>query len=275
MHSKKSIIPKIIILFLGLLAVIYIFFSPIKTEETSSNAVTSNTSKGASENTVSNENISTDNETVQNTVTEEVPETPKDPVEEKLSQMTLDEKIAQIFIIRPESIGSTTELSEDTKNLLSQNPVGGVALFSKNITSPDQLKTFTSSLQANSKTPLFIGIDEEGGLVARIANSKNFDVPKYENMASIGATGDPNNAYNVGKTIGGYLKEYGVNLDFAPIADVNTNPNNSVIRKKSFWKRTKSSSNYGKFSNFWLSRKQYNDYNKTFSRTRRYPNGYT
>lgn len=236
MHYKKSIIPKIIILFLGLLAVIYIFFRPVKTEETSSNAVNSNTSKGANENSISNENIAIDNETGQNTVTEEVPETPKNPVEEKLSQMTLDEKIAQIFIIRPESIGSTTELSEDTKNLLSQNPVGGVALFSKNITSPDQLKTFTSNLQESSKTPLFIGIDEEGGLVARIANSKNFDVPKYQNMASIGATGDPNNAYNVGKTIGGYLKEYGVNLDFAPIADVNTNPNNPVIRKKSFWK---------------------------------------
>ena len=55
-------------------------------------------------------------------------------------------------------------------------------------------------------------------------------------MASIGATGDTNNAYNVGNTIGGYLKEYGINLDFAPIADVNTNPNNPVIRKKSFWK---------------------------------------
>ena len=60
MHSKKSIIPKIIILFLGLLAVIYIFFSPIKTEETSSNAVTSNTSKEASENSASYENTTID-----------------------------------------------------------------------------------------------------------------------------------------------------------------------------------------------------------------------
>ena len=119
-------------------------------------------------------------------------------------------------------------------SFLNQYPVGGIALFSQNITSPSQLTKLISDFQSISKTPLFFGIDEEGGIVARIANSKNFDVEKFSNMGSIGATGDTNNAYNVGKTIGAYLKEYGVNLDFAPVSDVNTNPDNPVIGTRAF-----------------------------------------
>ncbi len=118
--------------------------------------------------------------------------------------------------------------------ILNQYPVGGIALFSQNVVSPEQLSELTSNFQAISKIPLFIGIDEEGGTVARIANSKNFNVTKFSNMESIGSTGDTNNAYNVGKTIGTYLKEYGINLDFAPVSDVNTNPNNPVIGKRAF-----------------------------------------
>ncbi len=119
-------------------------------------------------------------------------------------------------------------------NLLSQYPVGGIALFKQNITSPEQLSKLTSDFQSLSSTPLFIGIDEEGGTVARIANSTGFNVTKFDNMGTIGATGNTNNAYNVGKTIGTYLKQYGINLDFAPVSDTNTNPNNPVIGKRAF-----------------------------------------
>ena len=119
MHYKKSIIPKIIILFLGLLAVIYIFFRPVKTEETSSNAVNSNTTEKQVENATQNE-AAVEEQPVQNTVTEE---TPKDPIAEKLSQMTLEEKVGQLFIVRPDSLNSKTVLSDETKTLLEQYPV--------------------------------------------------------------------------------------------------------------------------------------------------------
>lgn len=223
----KKIIPVLLILLVVGLIAFYLYSNNNKTEQTSSNSVAKVEEKQI-ENT-SNEIIA------ENTTTEQAVEAKTKP-EEKLSQMSLEEKIGQLFIVRPDSLGSKTELSEETKNLLEQYPVGGIALFSQNIENPEQLKKFTSDFQNSSKIPLFIGIDEEGGSVARIAKSENFDVPKYENMASIGATGDATNAYNVGKTIGEYLKEYGINLDFAPIADVNTNPNNPVIRQKSFWK---------------------------------------
>ncbi len=82
--------------------------------------------------------------------------------------------------------------------------------------------------------PIFIGIDEEGGTVARIAKNANFDVPKFPNMSEIGASNDTQKAYEVGAGIGTYLKQYGVNVDFAPVADVLTNTENQVVRKRSF-----------------------------------------
>lgn len=143
--------------------------------------------------------------------------------EQLLSEMTLEDKIGQLFIIRPEQ--------------LEDNPsynIGGVCMFAANINSPEQITSYINTLQSNSKIPMFISVDEEGGLVARIANSEAFNVTTYNSMEEIGTTGDPNNAEDVGYTIGSYLKEYGFNLDFAPVADVNTNPENIVIGNRAF-----------------------------------------
>ena len=70
--------------------------------------------------------------------------------------------------------------------------------------------------------------------MARIGNNPNFNVEKFESMDSIGKTGKPGNAYYCGYTIGTYLKRYGFDIDFAPVADVNTNPENIVIGKRAF-----------------------------------------
>ena len=171
-----------------------------------------------------------------------------DSAEELLEQMTLEEKIGQLFIIRPESLDSSltnsqvhdpsrygvTALSQSMIDTLQNYPVGGICMFSKNILNPDQIKTFTHDLQKASSIHLLMGIDEEGGSVSRIANNKNFHVTQYQNMAAIGQTNDQNQAYQVGQTIGHYLKEYSFNLDFAPVADVNTNPDNPVTGVRSF-----------------------------------------
>lgn len=77
-------------------------------------------------------------------------------------------------------------------------------------------------------------IDEEGGRVAYIANNGNFNVEKFTSMESIGQTGDPTKAYYCGNTIGTYLHKYGFDIDFAPVADVNTNPENRVIKDRAF-----------------------------------------
>ncbi|MBE6006645.1 MAG: hypothetical protein E7238_05765 [Sarcina sp.] len=81
--------------------------------------------------------------------------------------------------------------------------------------------------------PPFLAVDEEGGLVARVADSP-IEVPYVGSMGAIGASGDPEAAYEAGNTIGGYLRELGFNLDFAPDADVLIDPSNQTIGERSF-----------------------------------------
>ena len=182
-----------------------------------------------------------------------------DPVLEILSNMTLAEKVGQLFLIRPEQINpyesarlktarsvmdnaadnsgaNTTELTDAMRGMLDRYPAGGFILFAKNITSPEQVIKFNQDLKQSCKITPFLAIDEEGGRVARIANHAGFEVKKYKSMYSIGATGDFSKAYEAGDTIGGYLNQYGFNLDFAPDADLTTNPNSnsSGIGDRSF-----------------------------------------
>lgn len=159
-------------------------------------------------------------------------------IQAQISEMSLEKKIYQLFFVTPESltgVDMVTQAGDATKAALEQYPVGGIIYFSQNIEDETQITTMTSNSQSYSKIPLFIGVDEEGGsLVARIANNPNFQVPTFPDMKEIGASGDPYKAYEVGSSIGSYLKEYGFNMDFAPDADVLTNPENTAIGSRSF-----------------------------------------
>ena len=171
-----------------------------------------------------------------------------DPVAALLQQMTLREKVGQLFMIRPDSLDLTlpqeeiddeyadgvTALSDAMRKTLQDYPVGGICQFGKNITGPQQIAQFNADLQAASKIPLLISVDEEGGAVARLANHPAFDLPRYESAAAIGEIGDPEAAREMGATIGAYLKDYGFTMDFAPDADVYTNPANTVIGTRAF-----------------------------------------
>ena len=170
-----------------------------------------------------------------------------DEIELALHNMSLRQKVGQMFYGRPEMLDTTIHwtVSEEltinpvleiNSNMLTLNreyPVGGIILYAHNIDNETQLKSFVSELKLLNGNPL-ICIDEEGGRVSRIANNPNFDLPKYESMDSIGKTGDPRNAYECANTIGTYVKGFGFDIDFAPVADVNTNPENVVIGKRAF-----------------------------------------
>ena len=106
--------------------------------------------------------------------------------------------------------------------------------FAADLYSPEQITAYNALLQRAAEIPLFLGIDEEGGTVARLANHSAFDLPQYKSAGAVGASGNPEDALEMGQTIGAYLGEYGFNMDFAPVADVNTNPNNPVIGNRSF-----------------------------------------
>ena len=168
--------------------------------------------------------------------------------EKLLEGMTLEEKIGQLFFIRPDSLDfsltseqindpydyGVTELGGEMASALASYPAGGFVIFGKNIESAEQTESFMADLAAVSRTPVIFAADEEGGAVARIAGSGVFDVPRYGSMGEIGASGDSEAAREACFTIGGYLKELGFTLDFAPVADVNTNPDNPIIGKRAF-----------------------------------------
>lgn len=162
-------------------------------------------------------------------------------VKDKVKSMSLEEKAAQLFFVTPEAItqvDAATVAGEDTKKAYEQYPVGGIIYFSRNIQGPDQLKEMLSKTQNYAKeiagVPVFLGVDEEGGEVSRVAGNKNFSVTRYESMRAIGDSRDTSQAYDVGKNLASYLKEIGFNIDFAPDADVITNSGNTVIGDRSF-----------------------------------------
>ena len=185
---------------------------------------------------------------------DDINKTPADVVEAQLQKMTLREKVGQLFYVRPECLDTTIHFNQPSsidgstddikaiklqavnatmKGVNEKYPVGGVILYAHNIEDEAQLSAFISQIRALNGSPLLC-IDEEGGRVARIANNANFEVEKFESMGAIGATGDPQNAYYCGNTIGTYLRRYGFDIDFAPVADVNTNPENIVIGARAF-----------------------------------------
>lgn len=158
-----------------------------------------------------------------------------------LEDMTLEEKVAQLFIIQPEAIldvSTAVAAGDATRKAINQNPVGGFIYFGDNLQSKEQTQEMLKNVQTYSMErtgfPAFLSVDEEGGTVARVAGTGNFDIPRIGDMADIGAAGDVDAAKQVGEDIGSYLAELGFNLDFAPVADVWSNPENTVIRDRSF-----------------------------------------
>lgn len=160
---------------------------------------------------------------------------------EKAAALTLEQKVAQLFVVTPEAItgvGTATQAGEATKEALAAYPVGGLVYFKKNLLSADQ----TREMIANSQTyaqdacglPLLVGVDEEGGTVSRIGGNPGFAIPNVGNMADVGATNDPTQAQAVAQTIGGYLCDLGFNLNFAPDSDICGNPATDVMALRSF-----------------------------------------
>jgi beta-N-acetylhexosaminidase len=167
-------------------------------------------------------------------------------IERQLQQMTLREKVGQLFMIRPESLDSalcyrpTAELQQiglkEVNPLMKATaeayPVGGIILFAHNMADQEQLEGFVKDLKALNGAPL-LAIDEEGGRVARIGNNPAFGVPKFPPMGEV-AEGGQKAVKAAAFSIGTYLKEYGFDIDLAPVADVNTNPENIIIGPRAF-----------------------------------------
>lgn len=152
----------------------------------------------------------------------------------KQENLTIDEKVDKIVesMSQTEKLGQMvmigiqgTKVDDDSLYMLNQYHMGGVILFDRNMESPEQVKQLTSDLQAqsNEKVPLFIGIDEEGGDVVRMAEK----LTPPPSQKEIGATGDIEQAKTWAIKTAKSLKEMGINVNFAPVADVGSNDKRS------------------------------------------------
>ena len=157
-----------------------------------------------------------------------------------LSGMTLREKVAQLFIVTPEAltqVNGVTMAGEVTRTAFADYPVGGIIYMEPNIQTWEQTSRMLSSMQEISMErialPAFLAVDEEGGSVRRVSGRLE-NVPDIPEMSSLGNGGDILQAYETGSKIGEYLSRLGFNVDFAPVADVLTNPDNTVIGSRSF-----------------------------------------
>ncbi|WP_202709733.1 beta-N-acetylhexosaminidase [Sporosalibacterium faouarense] len=152
----------------------------------------------------------------------------KDTITELIKTMTLDEKIGQMVILGFEG----DSLNEDVKSLINQYKVGGFILFKRNVENSNQLLSLLNSLKetnSDNKIPLFLAVDEEGGKVSRMPDEL-IDLP---NSNVVGESKNNEFAINLGRILGQQLQSFGFNLDFAPVLDVNSNPNNPVIGVRS------------------------------------------
>lgn len=157
--------------------------------------------------------------------------------DELLGQLTLEEKVGQLFFVAPEAFASAgsqvTQMDGPALAALQEYSVGGVVLAEKNMTSPDQLTALLDTMKQYSRIPLIFATQEEGGSATQLANPA-FALPQTGAMGTIGATGQAAKAKEAGSTIGGYLHKLGFRLNLAPVADANTDPGSTAIGSRAF-----------------------------------------
>lgn len=154
----------------------------------------------------------------------------EEKVNYKMDNLSIDEKIAQMLIVY--YIGD--EYDENLSNIIKEVKPGGFILMSDNITTYDRTLNFVKGMQNDSDIPMIISTDEEGGSVQRIKGIRDISVTDIPYMYYLGQTKDKNLAYKVGEIIANELRTIGVNLTYAPVMDIYSNPNNTVIGKRSF-----------------------------------------
>ena len=142
--------------------------------------------------------------------------------------MTLRNKVGQLLMIGFEG----TELSQDLIAWLKEYQPGGVILFSRNLVDPAQIADLTNSIQAQApKAPLLIAIDQEGGRVTRLPKGVyHFPARRH----SVAACHSPELAYQAASVTAQELRAVGINMNMAPVLDVNSNPSNPIIGNRAF-----------------------------------------
>ena len=142
--------------------------------------------------------------------------------------MTLEQKVAQLFIVTPEAlvegVSQVTQAGDMTREGVTAHPVGGIVYFAQNLLDPEQTTTMLANVKqfyadAGNVAP-FIAVDEEGGTVVRVADNEAFGAQDVGDASALGSAGDTEAAKRSAEQIADYLMPRGFNMDFAPVADV-------------------------------------------------------
>lgn len=184
---------------------------------------------------VTESGTTTEEQTADSQETTEVPEEEKPSlVDETLAGMTLHEKVCQMMFVTPEELtgeDGVTVAGDATRQALENYPVGGIVYFAKNLESQDQVKEMIDNSQKYSSIGLFVATDEEGGVVNRLMDTVG--TTYIGSMYYYKDDGDET-AYENAYTIANDMSALGFNLDFAPVADVWSNPDNTVIGERAY-----------------------------------------
>ncbi len=151
-----------------------------------------------------------------------------DSLLETIRAMTPDEKIGQMLIAGLDGL----EIDGSTRDLIQKYRAGGLVLMGRNVRDARQLLDLVNSVKAanRSRIPLFIAIDEEGGRVSRFPR----EIERLPAGAEVGRSGSAEYAFRLGKLNGQRLSAFGLNMDFAPVLDISSNPKNTVIGDRAF-----------------------------------------
>lgn len=149
-------------------------------------------------------------------------------VDERIGAMTLEQKVAQLFIVTPEAlvegVSQVTQAGDMTREGVTAHPVGGIVYFAQNLLDPEQTTTMLANVKQfyadAGNVASFIAVDEEGGTVVRVADNEAFGAQDVGDASALGSAGDTEAAKRAAEQIADYLMPLGFNLDFAPVADV-------------------------------------------------------
>jgi len=143
-------------------------------------------------------------------------------IDQILSDLSIGEKVAQMFYVTLEDY-ERTDL-----------PYGGVIFFKHNMVTALETQKKISKIQSELTVPAFIGMDEEGGLVSRITGDASIGGTKIPSAWVLGHATNPNAVYIANEIIAREIATLGFNMNFAPVADIHTNPNNPIIGHRAF-----------------------------------------
>lgn len=147
----------------------------------------------------------------------------------KLNNMTLSDKIGQLFMI---DYRNTLEMNTSLEKVLEKYNPGGFIIFKSNISNYNQTKRLINDIKEICNIPIIISVDQEGGRVQRL--NERLNIQKYPPMLEIGNTNNETISYELGIKMGNELKNIGIDMNMAPVLDIYSNPRNTVISNRSF-----------------------------------------